>query len=478
MSEPDTRDLRDWLQTLIQESREREEELQPMLDLSEPCQLEVFWLNDDIEGQVIVNTTDSNRDDQEILIHGPFQGDEFVEEVGKVAQEKRWQEPLPDSSMLAFLERQESKKADALAAFIGRFVQQVQNSIFGDFSFTNEPLLESMRLWDGCYTNLTLGDVKENEISELFEEETDNRQGPTESSQTGESDPSNSPEAQEEKPGGGGHIYPPVWIESPPKKTFEQKVWNTAEISHDIVLRENFLDDELVVLRDGLILVLTEDGERIREILNTIFSVGVLLDVDWRALQGRELVSARVGPDRMRGHQAELSTQRRELLSPNSDSTTPPRGVIPAEGLREIINLAEDIYSSEDLREKLLLHLQAHTHLLDFEYTASFLLNWNIIEQQIIDILDPHLRDKYDVNRDRRGSIKDGSHWFISHMLEVAEITDAIQDNEYSQLDEFRSKRNKIVHDMETASEEQAENLHEIVSTFLEREIDTMLEDS
>jgi hypothetical protein len=93
------------------------------------------------------------------------------------------------------------------------------------------------------------------------------------------------------------------------------------------------------------------------------------------------------------------------------------------------------------------------------------------------DILDPHLRDKYDVNRDRRESIKDGSHWFISHMLEVAEITDAIRDNEYSQLDEFRSKRNKIVHDMETASEEQAENLNELVSTLLQREIDTVLVD-
>jgi hypothetical protein len=156
MCEPDKRDLKDWLPTLIQESREREEELQPMLDLSEPCQLEVFWLNDDIEGQVFVNTTDSDRDDQEILIHGPFRGDEFVEEVGKVAQEERWQEPLPDSSMLAFLERQESKKADALAAFIARFVQQVQNSIFSDSSFADKPFPVSMRLWDGCYTNLTL----------------------------------------------------------------------------------------------------------------------------------------------------------------------------------------------------------------------------------------------------------------------------------------------------------------------------------
>ena len=176
---------------------------------------------------------------------------------------------------------------------------------------------------------------------------------------------------------------------------------------------------------------------------------------------------------------AELSTRRAQLHQSFSDLPNYiKRGVVSSDQLRDLIQLAEKVYEEDGLKEKIILHLQAQTHLLDQEYTASFLLNWNIIEQQILDILNPHLRDNYNVNSDRRRNMERGSHWSISHMLEVAEITDAITDDQYTQLDEFRSKRNNIVHKMETASEEQAGQLNDLVSDFLLREIDETLSEA
>jgi len=472
----DADDVEAWWEELISRVRSHEEPFTELIELHEPCQIEVFWLRDDVEGQAFVNTHDPDRGDKEILVHGPFEGAEFVEKVGEVAKEDRWQERDPSPGRVR-PGQPTPTKADALAGLIARFTGTVQQSIFNDFSFTHRAFLGGHRLWDSTYGQYMVGNVTDLDIDRFFD-----LSASTESEEDQDEDVEDSGEESEEEnreTGGGGYIYPPVWVDQAPEKTFEEKVWGTEEIGHDIMLREDFLDKEIVVVRDGLIILLSQDGEEIREVLNTIFGVGVFLGSRWRSLQGREIVSVSVSQEMVHTTHAELSTRRAQLYHSTSDLPTHlQRGAVSSNQLQNLIRLAEEVYQVDGLKEKVILHLQAHTHLLDHEYTASFLLNWNIIEQQIIDVLDPHLRDEYDVNNDRRGRIKDGSHWFISHMLEVAEVTDAITEDEYSQLDDFRSKRNKIVHDMETASEEQADNLNELVSTFLEREIDNTLADT
>ena len=140
-----------------------------------------------------------------------------------------------------------------------------------------------------------------------------------------------------------------------------------------------------------------------------------------------------------------------------------------------LLRVTEVVFPIPGLRERITLHLQAHTHFSDDEYTASFLLNWNIIEQHIEDLLNQDLRDDYDVNRDRRETIQ-GHNWFISHRIELAEIVDTIDEALYSELDRHRKKRNKVVHDMETVSAERAEDIDHFVSELLCREINSHLE--
>lgn len=478
MSDAGRDDIEDWWKDWIEAVRNDEAALMH-INASEPCQVEVFWLEDKVEGQVSVIMHDRDREDKEILVHGPFEGDEFVDQVGEVAREDRWRERHPMGRSPPG--KPSKTKADSLAGLIARFIEEIQNSIFNDLSSFQNHMLGGHRLWESAVGQYNLGSVTDFDTdgSRSDEETPDSEEGEDTTKEDGQEEAGDTGQdgSDEREGGAGGYIYPPVWIDHAPEKTFEEKVWDSDEFGYEVMLRKEFLDGEILAIQDGLILVKIEDDEEIRDVLNTIFGVGNFFRKRWRSLQGKELVSASITKHGARTTSAQLATRRAQLLYSEELPRHVYRGAIPSENLEHIIEVAEEVYKEDGLREKIVLHLQAQTHLYDYEHTASFLLNWNIIEQQIIDILDPHLRDEYDVNYDRRDNITDSRNWFISHLLEVAEITDAITEDEYSQLDDFRSKRNNIVHDMETTSEEQAENLNRIVSTFLERDIDNILND-
>jgi len=479
MSDVGRDDVEDWWKDWIEAIRSDEAALMH-IDASEPCQVEVFWLEDKVEGQVSVIMHDRDRKDKGILVHGPFEGNEFVGQVGEVAREDRWQERHPMGRSPPG--KPFKTKADSLAELIARFIEEIQNSIFSDLSSFQNHMLGGHRLWGSTFGQYNLGSVTDfdTDDSRSHEETTDSKEGEDTSEEDGqvEAGDTGQDSSGEQEVGAGGYIYPPVWIDHAPVKSFEEKVWDSDEFGYDVMLRKEFLDSEILAIQDGLILIKIEDNEEIRDVLNTIFGVGNFFMRRWRSLQGKELVSASITKHGTRTTSAELATRRAQLLHSEGLPRHVDRGAIASENLEHIIEVAEEVYKEDGLREKIVLHLQAQTHLYDYEHTASFLLNWNIIEQQIIDILDPHLRDEYAVNYDRRDNITDSRNWFISHLLEVAEITDAITEDVYSQLDDFRSKRNNIVHDMETALKEQAENLNQIVSTFLERDIDNALNDS
>lgn len=469
MSDTGRKDVKDWWKDSIEATRSDGETL-TYIEASEPFQVEVFWLEDKIEGQVSVITHDCDREDTEILVHGPFKGHEFVHQVGEVAREDRWQEQLPLSTGSAQI------KADSLAELIAQFVDLIQVSIFNDFSSSQASMIFGGPLWGPAVGLYTLGSVTDLEVNSSYSDEkrTDSKKSKEISEEDWQKEVGDIGQgsSDELERGVGGYIYPPVWIDHPPEKSFEEKVWDSDELGYEVVLRKSFSDDEILVTQDGLILMQIKNTKKIRDVLNTIFGVGSFYRRQWRSLQGKELVSVAITKHGTQTTSAQFATRRAQLLFNEQLPRNVERGVIGSKSLEQIIEVAEEVYKEDGLREKIILHLQAETHLYDYEHTASFLLNWNIIEQQIIDILNPHLRDEYEVNHPRRSNITDSRNWFISHLLEVAEITNAITEDEYSQLDDFRSKRNNIVHDMETASENQAKNLNKIVRTFLKRDID------
>lgn len=498
-------------------------------DYEEPCQVEVFWLEEPMEGQLIFVTHDRDREDKQIIVNGPYSGSNFVEEVSNVKEEDRWQKAVPPQ-VFKSPPGETPKREDVLASKISTLFGRVEESIFADFSSSGSRFLNESRLWGKSSFHVLTGNVTEMESkdeSEATEESEDS------SEDDDKNEDSEERETGETKPIGGGFIYPAVWVEQAPERSFSEKVWGTSTRENEIVYRETLLDKEFVAFRDGL-LALTIDNEndfedeerdvggeeedlqsafetiakeadmsvnRLKDylnllesdednlnesekilcILNTFFGIGIIgKRFKWRSLQPIELISGKLGSEGFKSATVDMTdipahSGRNDLWRVQSRPKDFERNLVTNELIDYFLDITETIYPQDELRERLLLHLQAHTHFIDEEYKASFLLNWTVVEQFIEDATLEELKDQYKLNSKRRGDIE-GSNWSISNVLEVSEIIDVINEDLYFEISKHRKKRNSVVHEGESVKVKAAEDLDHLVSELICREINQYLE--
>ena len=248
-------EIRDWFNTLIEKSRDDDTIRTPYpIDLSSPCQVEVFWMGGPLEAQAFVITHDRGRDDKEIRIHGPHSGYDFVEEIAEIAEEDRWQEPLPNYENMPG--RGPPTKADVLADVISRLTDRLQQSVFSDLSSSSFHFLGGKRLWPNAFSHIMIGNVVEYDIEDEFgvadkasseeRSETEADEEPGENQDEEETD-------EDRRVAGGGYIYEPVWVEAAPKRSFEENVWGSEDYHFDCVLDTEICGLDLKVMRDGLL---------------------------------------------------------------------------------------------------------------------------------------------------------------------------------------------------------------------------------
>ena len=94
----------------------------------EPCQIEVFWLEQP-EFQIIISSRFADRPDKEIIINGPFKGYEFIERVEEVLKQPRWTKPLPKSAPFVVGSERETL-ADVMYGIMLNNIRQVSASLF------------------------------------------------------------------------------------------------------------------------------------------------------------------------------------------------------------------------------------------------------------------------------------------------------------------------------------------------------------
>ncbi|WOF15179.1 hypothetical protein F1737_00060 [Methanoplanus sp. FWC-SCC4] len=91
-------ELEKWCKETIHMFRKEYDSLDPLeqsciqksLSLLAPCQIEIFWVSNPTEFQLVVIFHDPERKDQEVIINGPYQGYELESEVIKIMDEPRW----------------------------------------------------------------------------------------------------------------------------------------------------------------------------------------------------------------------------------------------------------------------------------------------------------------------------------------------------------------------------------------------------
>lgn len=295
---------------------------------------------------------------------------------------------------------------------------------------------------------------------------------------TAEADETDSEEPTE-LTGYGTYIYSPVWIDGRPTRSFQEKVFDVPSMEWDLVFEDEFRDRTFRVRKDGYLFVEADDAETALRIFNTIFGTAFFFGRSWQAVQrdGLGSVTIRSEPGmQTRTSSGSVSTPRRMLESWSDSPLTEFRGELSTERLKEILDASESIYEAEDLREKVIFLLQGFTHHLNNEFSPAFLLTWILIEQHLNDRLDQQLRDEHGVNRERRKSITDGRSWYISQNIELLEIIDGIDEDDYEELSRFRKKRNAIVHKMDTATEADSEGILNLAARFIVSEFPSEVE--
>ncbi len=481
--------IEEWWIKYIQHVRQSADSpLTGINDYSSPCQVEVFWVKEPIEGQAHVITHDPDRSDLQIIVNGPYHGHNLMEEVSSISREDRWQLEIPPQDYRTPPGVHPTRE-DLLSTVISSLTNKIEQAIYTNFpsSSYHSPFLESRVLSPPIFFGINIGNIsrqapvdKEDNGDQSTEYSDNKKTGDSEEEKDRNGSESNDQQNDEERHQAvGGFIYPATWVDSAPERSFSEKVWGPPHREDEIILRTDVNGNNFFAFRNGLLSIHHDDGSRVLSLLNTFFGIGILgRHFQWRSLQGRELIGGRMGPDGFKSMSYETSTPsgRNQIFSFDSQPSDYERGLITSDEIEWILRVTEIVDSAPHLGDQIRLHLQAHTHFLDDEYTASFLLNWNIVEQHIESILDRTLKNEYNLNSKRRDDRIGGSHWFISHRLEVAEITDTIDENLYSLLTDHRKKRNSVVHEMEVVSAERSEDLDHLVSELLTRTVNEKLD--
>jgi len=473
-----SQEVEDWWVSFIEDRRgESSAPFHTVQDYSSPCQVEIFWIEEPLEGQLIFVTRDREREDKEVIVNGPYSGENFIEKVAEVSKEDRWQKEVPPQDFDA-PPGQTARREDVLASLISNLVGRLEQSIFTDFSNPGLRFLNKGRLWPQSSYRILIGNVVDNITSdgvELGKNEEEQDENETESGEPDESesedandDGSEEEEVVEKQPAGGGFIYPEVWVDEAPERTFEEKVWDSGDFKFDVISKAELCGLDLQVRRDGLLYLVSDDGEEIQQILNTFFGIGILhRSRRWRTLLGREIISAKYAEGEISSASYDSSTPsgRNQLANPADQPPDHERGIVTTEAIKRFIEITDVVYPIHNVRNRIILHLQAHTHLLDDELDASFVLNWTVVEQLIDDLLKRNIKKEY------------GLDW-EDKALEYAAAVDIIEHSEYEMLDEFRDKRNDIIHHMGSASVEEAEKLDILLSKLLVRDINHYLQEN
>lgn len=442
-------EISDWIVNAVKEVRKESSATESgssdahpggIISYEPPSQFEAFWINKPIELLLILRSKDEGRKDLETIVNGPINFENFLDKVEDIIQSPRWQQVEPVPPYIQNIPDDYAARGELLAPEFSRVYEMA------DGLLTNEANKE---LHISSIINniicIYIYDISEENILKSIKGSTRIMKD-LENIEMEESD-------SEESIGSGTYIYPPVWVGSVPEMSFSEKVLQAPDNFAETVIEDSISGNKLSVQKDGFIYVDIGDPEKAIDMFNCIFAAGLF--------KGEVMDSVKAGgvtdttdPESEHERFGIFSQLRKDLTPSNSPAplsqrTDPPRrGIINKDDMISIISLAESIYKNNEEKQKASFLLQAYTHHRNNEFSQSYLFSWILIENHINHSLRSHLKDTREMSSTRVGKVIDSSNWGASNKIELAEIIGHINKSKYSELNSFRKKRNKLVHNM------------------------------
>ena len=485
-------DKETWFRQLIDNFREEVSKLTPerkrisnLDDLSFPCQVDVFWFQNQqhhLDFQLIVYQHFEDREDLEINIHGPMLFHKAISELDSILSRDKWNRALAKNERY-FIEDNDRTFRRIME---GEFLMALEelrtytlNSIFTE-SVQSVIITKKIYVTQESSAWFVWGDIcskkPEEIINDVVRQSINQVPKPKLKSDTYKEVQKSVIKAY------GTYFYPPIWIGEIPKRSFMEKAQRKFLPQHREHFSIKYKGFQLIIQQDGLIAIVNDNKIEALDILNEIMGVALILGLSCLAIREPEVGEIDIDDETMeiKGSKMNLVTDRtrqmNQLVEPSYMSMiTSTTFLLSKEDLLDLCNRAARITRDVGIKKSLLFLLESYTHLMSSEYPQCFVMGWTVVERHIAFMWDAFLKDRSIIGK-RRKKLRQGIVWTTDNIIESLNLAKTIDSFSYSSLMSLKDKRNKILHRGEKANKDDAEQCFQMALALVQDSLRTLNE--
>lgn len=476
-----------WFRQLINTFREGVSKLTPdqrmkisnLDDLSSPCQVDVFWFQNEqlkMDFQLVIFQHFKDRPDLEINIHGPIPFYKAVDELDRILNDDKWNYELAPDERYLIEDGERTYKRILEGEFLSA-LEELRRYIHNvAFSETVKPINIGRKMYVTRESSawFVWGNIRLKEpakiVIDIVGGSIPRAPKPNPKLDTDKIVPKSDLKAY------GTYFYPRIWVGEIPKRSFKEK----AQRQFFPKSREHFTTRykgfTTIIQQDGLLAVVNDSKIDTLNMLNEIMGAALIMGLPCYAIREPEVGEMKINSETLavKGSTMSLGSDRTrqgtQFGEPSYMSMMIPTTLILLEeNILDIINTADRITKDNEIKKSLLFLLESFTHLQSSEYPQCFIMGWTAIERYIESVWDRFLKKK-SISGDRRKKLR-GLLWTTDDILESLNLAGEIETQDYSSIMSLKYKRNKIIHAGVTATKDDAEQCFTIALAVVQHSV-------
>lgn len=482
--------LETWLRQTITLFREEASKIAPdqrikisnLDDLSFPCQVDVFWFQNErfkMDFQLIIYQHFKDRSDLEICIHGPIPFYKAVDELDRILGYEKWSQELASDEHYFIEDGDRTLRRILEGEFLSALEGLRRYTVSVTFAESVKPVIISQKMYvtKESFAWFVWGNIclktPEEIINDIVGKSIVEAPKPSPKPDTERRVPKPDLKAY------GTYFYPAVWIGEIPKRSFREK----AQKQFFPKPREHFTTEyrgfPAIIQQDGLLAIVSESKIEAFDMLNEIMGVALVLGLPCYAIREPEVGEIKIDGETLaiKGHTMSLVSDRTRQVStwgePSYMSMMPQTTfLLSKENIIDLFNRADRITKDDEIKKSLLFLLESYTHLQSSEYPQCFIMGWTVVERYIASVWDEFLKKK-SISGDRRKKLR-GLLWTTDDILESLNLAGEIDTQDYSNIMSLKYKRNKIIHKGEAATKDAAEQCFKVALAIVQHSVQSL----
>jgi hypothetical protein len=471
----DLNDIEAWLKDFLVEFRRQYDQLSEdqksrisnLDNFMPPCQMDIFCFKG-VSFQWLIVTHGKERKDAEIACHGPVPTYQAVETLESVLSDSKWDRELSEEEKKTFffVTEKRPKFRDLLEPVLLKIVGELRNLPLigpGPTMIGRKQMLSlDSFVWyvRGSVTDLPCTEA----VTGIMEDAKKQAEIIKAKGEQAQPEPRKSGIK-----GFGTYFYPPVWVGKLPEQTFREKAFGSILFPMK-ALDTNYKGRIIVINEDGFIAIGEQDSLKATKMLNEIMATAFLHGLQFLSARELEVSDAEIDPSTLNltSFGVRGTSLRAQLFPMNQFSTRIFRIEIEKETLVDLIREAERINQDPDLADFLVLLLEAHTCMQSSEYMQSFMMSWMIVEKNVFWMWNRFLKEEM-ITGDRRRKLTNPMSWTVDSILETLNLAGKLSSDDYITLIALKNKRNRIMHESERVTPEEAERCFNVAKVIVQQ---------